>query len=198
MAKREIQEINAGSMADIAFLLLIFFLVSTTMDTDKGILRMLPPIIPESEQQEIDINTRNILTVNVNKDNHIQVYGSQMINISELRDIAKNFIKGESQYGAMAPEMKTVNLKECGFPIELATEHIIQLKNDRGTSYKTYIQVQNELTAAYTDLRNEFVREYFGVETMDQLADEKIKKEIEEEVYPRKISESDPVNVGGN
>ena len=105
MAKREVQEINAGSMADIAFLLLIFFLVTTTMDSDTGLMRKLPPIQDPEEQKIEDqqINERNILEVLVNKDDFIQVEG-EVIQLGELRAIAREFIDNPNEAEDM-PEM---------------------------------------------------------------------------------------------
>ena len=92
MARRALQEINAGSMADIAFLLLIFFLVSTTMDTDKGIIRILPPIPDEeTKQEEVKVKERNIFVVLVNRNNQLLVEG-EPLDIKDLRKKAKEFI----------------------------------------------------------------------------------------------------------
>ena len=138
-SKRGLQEINAGSMADIAFLLLIFFLVTTTMDVDTGIARKLPPM-PEDEQIEDDsqIHDRNIYVVLVNSNNQLLVEGVPM-DISQLKNGAIDFIDNNG----INPDLS-----------DNPEKAIISLQNDRGTSYKTYIQVQNELTAAYNDLRN--------------------------------------------
>lgn len=192
MAKREIQEINAGSMADIAFLLLIFFLVTTTMDTDSGILRKLPPM-PEDEQQidEIQIRERNIFVVLVNRDNQLLVEGEQM-NINDLRDAAKEFIVNPADDSDL-PAKELVEFELIG-PMMVTSKHVISLRNDRGTSYKTYIAVQNELMAAYNELKDELALRKFGKKFDDLKEDQQ--KAIEE-VYPLRISEAEPKNVGG-
>ncbi len=193
MAKREIQEINAGSMADIAFLLLIFFLVSTTMDTDMGIITKLPPMPEEKQQDEkVDVKERNIFVVLVNRDDKLLVEGEQM-DIKDLRQATKNFILNPYD----EPDLPVKEIVDVPFfgPMELTTKHVISLQNDRGTSYKMYIAVQNELNAAINDLRDEFSLRKFGVRYDDLEDQDKIA--AVETVVPRKVSEAEPRNIGG-
>ena len=181
MAKRRgLQEINAGSMADIAFLLLIFFLVTTTMDVDSGIARKLPPM-PDEEMQEDDsqINAKNIYVVLINTNNQLLVEG-ELMDISQLREGAKRFINNNG----IDPNLS-----------ENPDKAIISLQNDRGTEYKTYIQVQNELAAAYNELRNDAALNKFGKRYID--LNKTDKKEIRK-MYPQKISEAEPKNIGNN
>ena len=181
MAKRRgLQEINAGSMADIAFLLLIFFLVTTTMDVDSGIARKLPPM-PDEEMQEDDsqINAKNIYVVLINTNNQLLVEG-ELMDISQLREGAKRFINNNG----IDPNLS-----------ETPDKAIISLQNDRGTEYKTYIQVQNELAAAYNELRNNAALDKFGKRYID--LNKTDKKEIRK-MYPQKISEAEPKNIGDN
>ena len=181
MAKRRgLQEINAGSMADIAFLLLIFFLVTTTMDVDSGIARKLPPM-PDEEMQEDDsqINAKNIYVVLINTNNQLLVEG-ELMDISQLREGAKRFINNNG----IDPNLS-----------ENPEKAIISLQNDRGTEYKTYIQVQNELAAAYNELRNDAALNKFGKRYIDLKKTDK--KEIRK-MYPQKISEAEPKNIGDN
>ncbi len=179
-SRRGLPEINAGSMADIAFLLLIFFLVTTTMDVDTGIARKLPPM-PEEELQDEDpqIHAKNIYVVLINANNQLLVEG-ELMDISQLRDGAKEFIdnNGKDANSSENPE-----------------KAIISLQNDRGTEYMTYIRVQNELAAAYNELRNKAALNKFG-ERYDNL-NETQKKEIRN-MYPQKISEAEPKNIGGD
>ena len=179
-SKRGLQEINAGSMADIAFLLLIFFLVTTTMDVDTGIARKLPPM-PEDEQIEDDsqIHDRNIYVVLVNSNNQLLVEGIPM-DISQLKSGAKDFIDNNG----LNPELS-----------DNPEKAIISLQNDRGTSYKTYIQVQNELTAAYNELRNAAALSEFGAKYYDL---PKSQQKTIRKKYPQKISEAAPKNIGSN
>lgn len=178
--RRGLQEINAGSMADIAFLLLIFFLVTTTMDVDSGIARKLPPM-PEDEIKEDDsqINAKNIYVVLINTHNQLLVEG-ELMDIADLRDGAKRFINNNG----LNPNLS-----------ENPEKAIISLQNDRGTEYKTYIQVQNELAAAYNELRNDAALDKFGKRYTDLNKTEK--KEIRK-MYPQKISEAEPKNIGDN
>lgn len=196
MARRTIQEINAGSMADIAFLLLIFFLVSTTMDTDSGIVRKLPPM-PEKEQQEdqVDVKERNIFVVLVNRNNQLLVEG-ELMDIKDLRDAAKEFILNPYDDPDL-PAKEWIDVEFFG-QVEVTKKHVISLQNDRGTSYEMYIAVQNELAAAYNDLREDLAERKFGVKYSDLKGqDNEAKRDAIEEIYPMKISEAEPKNVGG-
>ena len=154
MAKRSAPEVNAGSMADIAFLLLIFFLVTTTIETDSGLNRKLPPI-EEIEDPPI-IKEKNIFTVVVNKNNQLLVE-EELVDISDLRALATEFLDNGGGEGEDACEFcqGARDPKSSDNP----EKAIISLKNDRETSYKVYIAVQNELVAAYNVLRDrEFMR----------------------------------------
>ena len=179
-SRRGLPEINAGSMADIAFLLLIFFLVTTTMDVDTGIARKLPPM-PEEELQEEDpqIHAKNIYVVLINTNNQLLVEG-ELMDISQLRNGAKEFIdnNGRDANSSENPE-----------------KAIISLQNDRGTEYMTYIRVQNELAAAYNELRNKAALNKFG-ERYDNL--NKTQKKKIRKMYPQKISEAEPKNIEGD
>lgn len=176
---RALPEINAGSMADIAFLLLIFFLVTTTMDSDSGISIKLPPM-ETVETPPADIKARNVLEVLVNSNNQLLVEGDVM-RINQLRDKTKKFITNE---GA-DPNMSVSPDKA-----------VISLKNDRGTNYVTYISVQNELKAAYREVRDEYSQRKFG-RKYDDLIDKAQIEEVKDK-YPQKISEAEPENTGGN
>jgi biopolymer transport protein ExbD len=190
--KRAIPEINAGSMADIAFLLLIFYLVTTTMDTDKGINRKLPPWDEEIIEDPPIIKERNIFTVLVNSNDQLLVE-DEYIEISQLREKAMEFIDNNGD-GSCA---------YCkGFKIPTSADNpdkaVISLQNDRGTSYGMYVKVQNELVAAYEDLREKYAEEEYGksYRGMDPKEDKDIIKEIKT-AYPQKISEAEPLNIGG-
>ena len=194
MARRQPPEINAGSMADIAFLLLIFFLVTTTMDVDSGLQRMLPPP-PEDVLEEVDIKKRNIFIVLVNANDQLFVKGEPG-DIRSLRREAKEFIANPAGKENL-PEKEYKEVPFFGnYPI---SKQVISLQNDRGTSYETYIKVQNELAAAYNELRNELAMSQFGKSYDDLVAlkDEERVKAIRV-IYPQRISEAEPKNIGGN
>jgi biopolymer transport protein ExbD len=191
MARRDVGEINAGSMADIAFLLLIFFLVTTTMDVDSGIARKLPPPPePNQEQDDSKIKDRNIFVVLINKNNKLLVE-NEPLDIRYLKEKAKEFIENPLDKDNL-PEK---NEKEVDFFGKvMVSKGIISLQNDRGTSYGTYITVQNELAAAYNELRNELAMRRFGRNYADCNKDQQ--KAIQK-VFPQKISEAEPKNIGG-
>lgn len=170
-------EINAGSMADIAFLLLIFFLVTTTIAEDKGILVKLPPWSDE-EPDITQLKTRNVYSVLVNAQNQLLVRGEEM-DLDDLKDKTVEFISNPYNREDLA---------------EAPNKAIISLKNDRGTSYGTYLEVYNELKAAYYELWDELSRQKFGVPYSDEMpiAQQKvIKGEI-----PFVISEAEPTSFG--
>ncbi len=191
MAKRETPEVNAGSMADIAFLLLIFFLVTTTMDTDTGLARMLPPMVPAGQDDAPPINKRNVFVVLVNANNQLLVQ-NEYLHINQLKDKAKEFIENPLDRADL-PAKDIKNVPGLGdFAI---SKGVISLQNDRGTQYQQYLNVQNELQRAYTELREELAIRKFNKKFDDLSVDE---QDAIKTVYPQRISEAEPKNVGGN
>jgi biopolymer transport protein ExbD len=198
MAKREIQEINAGSMADIAFLLLIFFLVATTMDIDTGISRLLPPM-PEEEELNDDqeIRERNVFVVLINKDDDLFVEDG-FYDVSELKDMTKDFFLNPDNDPKLSEKRE---ITTDYFGTMMVSKGVISLQNDIGTSYGKYIAVQNELAAAVNELRNELCMQRFGrkYEDLDPLNEnEAALIEDVKKVFPMAISEAEPKKVGGN
>lgn len=194
MAKREAPEINAGSMADIAFLLLVFFLVTTTMDSDFGLMRKLPPPLDPNVPKPPPIKERNVFVVLANANDQLLVEG-EIMDVSQLKEAAKEFIANPMNKEEL-PEKKMVDVPLFGMtPV---SKQVISLQNDNGTSYDLYIQVQNELAAAYSELRNELAKEKFG-KSFDDLLEAKDKPKVKaiRKVYPQRISEAEPKNVGG-
>jgi biopolymer transport protein ExbD len=193
---RPVNEINAGSMADIAFLLLIFFLVTTTMDIDTGITRKLPPP-PPKDVEPPKVKDRNIFKVLVNKNDRLLVNG-QPGDISLLRQQAKEFLRNDNLLNPNVPETSPEKKEEVipmlGGAVYIS-KGIISLKNDRGTSYDMYIQVQNELAAAIRELRDELSNNYFGMDFGKLTDDEKI--EAIQTAIPVAISEAEPEDIGG-
>ena len=191
MAKK-IPQINASSMADISFLLLIFFLVTTSMDVNQGLARRLPaPIPPDQKVEDKDINKRNLLVVKINSANQLMVQG-QLMDVKQLREKAKEFIKNEND-NAFMPKLFE---EDFGAPIGVVRytkDHVISVQNDVDTQYQAYLEVQNELVAAYNELREECAQKYFH-KAYNEL-DEDQQKQIQK-VYPQKISEAEPKNYG--
>jgi len=187
--KRGIPEINAGSMADIAFLLLIFFLVTTTMDVDSGINRKLPPWNPDiPEDQNNKLKQKNLFTVLVNSNDKLLVEDEYM-DLKDLRSAAMRFLDNNGDKTCSYCEGSR-NPASSDNP----NKAIISLQNDRGTSYKMYISVQNELAAAYNELRDREAQQMYGL-NYDELKEAQ-KDEIAD-MFPQKISEAEPVNLGG-
>ena len=233
MARKKRQgpgEINAGSMADIAFLLLIFFLVTTTMDTDSGILRQLPPPIPKDAPEPPKVKERDVYVVLVNSRDQLLVESSLM-DISELKKGTREFftnpdnletlperrkitraevtekiayfkglIAGDASNQSYNKELtkwnkrlNTINL--LGEYYELPGSAVISLRNDTETSYDMYIQVQNELTRAINELRDELSEEKFGKPYKELNKDDVEEKKMIlaiRQVYPQRISEAEP------
>ncbi|MGB7786498.1 MAG: biopolymer transporter ExbD [Salinimicrobium sp.] len=200
MARRSSPEVNAGSMADIAFLLLIFFLVTTTIETDSGISRKLPPMQDENVEPPI-IKEKNIFQVIVNRNNDLLVE-DELMELKDLKDAAVAFLDNGGGVGQEA-------CSYCQGAKDPASSDnpnkaVIMLVNDRQTEYGTYIAVQNELVAAYNELRNRTAQRLFGKSFDKMEADydnvnyngnkEKLKEQIEQirDMWPQKLSEADP------
>lgn len=190
--KRGVPDINSSSTADIAFLLLIFFLITTSMDTDKGLARRLPqPPEPNQEIDDIVVKERNVLAVRLNASNQLMV-GSEYMEVRDLKAKAKEFIVNPYN-DVKLPEKHAKNIAFFG-DVMVTEKHVISLQNDRGTSYQAYIDVQNELVAAYNELRNELAKETFG---LDYNALNEDQQKAVRDYYPQKISEAEPKNYGG-
>ncbi|TVQ82961.1 MAG: biopolymer transporter ExbD [Bacteroidetes bacterium] len=184
-------EINAGSMADIAFLLLVFFLVTTTMDVDTGLRRLLPPPIDPNAPEPPPVRERNVFVVLVDMNDRLLVRG-ELGDIRRLREQTKNFIQNPTN----DPNMPAKFMDEIENLGEVERSRgVVSLQNDRGTSYEMYIAVQNELAAAFNDIRNELSMERFGVR-FNQLTDQDLVDAIRRAV-PLAISEAEPKDIGG-
>ena len=191
MAKsKKIPEINASSQADIAFTVLIFFLVVSTMDIDTGIVRMLPPMAdPNVKQEDIKVKERNLLLVFVSGSGNIMA-GGKVISLNALKDKAKEFILNPLDDKDL-PEKKPTEIdmpdgSKWTYPV---SEGVISLQNTRDTSYQVYIQVQNELTRAFNEVRDEVAMSKFGKKFAD-LSDAESK--VITKALPMKISEAEP------
>jgi len=205
---RETPEVNGGSLADIAFLLLIFFLVTTTMDIDTGITRLLPPEPEKDQETEVKVNKRNVLVVLLNRSDRLMVGGAEMDRL-DLKSKTIEFFTNPANSETL-PEMEET---EVQFPLGSSTmlradgkwtgrvsKGVISLQNDRSTTYGKYLQVQNELVAAVNELRNNFCNLYFDMDFEELNTANPIEEEIYDgirKIYKMNISESDPKNIGG-
>jgi biopolymer transport protein ExbD len=191
MAKK-IPEIPSASLADIAFMLLIFFLVTTTMDVDSGLERRLPQWVPpEQLDEDQQIKERNVFVVLVNRNNDLLVEG-EYANIGNLRERAKEFMANPYDDETL-PEKEPKQVPYFGEM--MVTKGVISLRNDLDTQYGTYIAVQNELVAAINELREELARQQFGKPYKELEMDQ---QNAIREIYPSRISEAEPKKVGGN
>jgi biopolymer transport protein TolR len=194
-------EVNAGSMADIAFLLLIFFLVTTTIETDAGLDRMLPPIEPPDT--DVVIKQKNIFTVNINKNGQLLVE-EQLMSLEGLKEAAMDFLDNGGAPSGSPEYCNYCKGSRDASSSDNPQKAIISLKNDRETKYSTYITVQNELVGAYNELRNreaqrlyrrdftEMEAEYLNPETPSSVRDElKDKVKAVQELFPQKLSEAE-------
>ena len=194
--KKKVPGLNQSSTADISFILLIFFLITTSMDTDMGLARRLPR--PPEENQEdatMDIKSRNILYVRMNSAGQLWVKDemeSGYEDLKNLRNRVKEFVKNEKNLSKY-PEKHVKNIDILG-QCFVTDKQVISVQTDRGTPYAVYFEVQNELVAAYNELRNELSKQKFG-RPYDALGDEE--KVAVRAYYPQNISEAEPKKYGG-
>ena len=189
MAKKKVPEINGSSMADIAFIALIFFLMVTTMDKEEGIARQLPPIPPEDQKVEDQkVNRRNIIQVKINAADRLLAGGVPM-DVSQLKDKIKEFMTNPYDDPNL-PEKEEQDIPGLG-KVKVS-KGVISLQNDRGTSYQAYITVQNELVKAINELRDDFSMKTFG-KKYAKLDEEQ--QEAVREAVPQRISEAEPKDV---
>ena len=189
MAKKKVPEINGSSMADIAFIALIFFLMVTTMDKEEGISRLLPPIPAEDQKVEDQkVNRRNIIQVKINSNDRL-LAGSQPMDVSQLKDKIKEFMTNPYDDPNL-PEKEVQDIPGLG-PVPVS-KGVISLQNDRGTTYQAYITVQNELIKAINELRDDFSMKTFGKKYSKLNEDQ---QEMVRKAIPQKISEAEPKDV---
>ena len=189
---RKVPEVPTASLADIAFLLLIFFLVTTTMDVDSGLERRLPQWVDPNLEIDDDqqIKERNVFVVLVNRDNNLLVE-NEWEEIANLREKAKEFMANPNNLENL-PEKEPVQVPLFGEV--MVSKGVISLRNDLDTKYGTYIAVQNELVGAINELRDELAMEKFTkkYENCDEQQQDAVRM-----VYPSRISEAEPKKVGG-
>ena len=193
-SKRKVPEVNSSSQADIAFSLLIFFLVATTMNTDTGLARMLPPMPPENQAQEdVKVKERNLYLVLVSGNGAI-LAGTQNsqtdIDLRQLTDKAKEFILNPLDSEDLPEKQdKEIKLPDGSTWVYPVSQGVISLQTTRETGYEVYIQVQNELTRAFNEVRDEVALRKFG-SRFSELAEAERNAIVE--AIPLKISEAEP------
>lgn len=188
--KKTLPGMNSSSMADISFLLLTFFLLTSSINTDLGIQRRLPPP-PDPNVQPPEIYKRNTFTVKVNRADQL-LFDGQIGEVTGLKDRAKEFLSNPQNLINL-PEKTVMEIPLIG-SYEVS-KGVISLQNDRGTSYDMYFKVQNELTAAINELKDELSITRFGRGYKDCLPDQ---REAIDKAIPTAISEAEPKNIGGN
>lgn len=195
--KRKTPDINAGSQADIAFLLLIFFLVATTMNTDTGLARMLPPLPPEDQKQEdIKVKERNLFLVLVSGSGNIMAGTAkqqEVIPLQQLKEKAKEFILNPMDDENLPEKTdKEIELADGSKWVYPESQGVISLQTTRDTNYQSYIMVQNELTRAFNEVRDEVAIRKFGAKFSELNAEE---RDAVSKAVPMKISEAEPRNI---
>lgn len=196
--KRKVPGLNASSTADISFILLIFFLVTTSMDTDRGLHVRLPNPPEENQQDPPKVKDRNTMVVTVNMHNDIMAkvggFESKVVTVGELRQLAKDFIANRDN-NAKLPELHPVELP-APFGVQPITKnHVISFVTDRATSYDLYFQIENELYGAYNELRDELAKRTFGYGYRECNEDQQL---AVRQYYKCMISEAEPKNYGQN
>ena len=190
MGARKSPEINSGSMADISFLLLTFFLLTSSINTDLGITRKLPPPLDPNAPVPPPIKERNVFVVLVNSRNDLMVEGRPM-NVKDLKKATKDFLANPNEDPNLSEKTsKTIDL----IGEYNVSKGVISLQNDRGTSYEMYIKVQNELLAAINELRNELSKQKFSTDFVK--LNDKMQDAIKDAI-PVSISEAEPKDIGG-
>ena len=182
-------EINSSSTADMAFLLLCFFMMTTTMDQDKGLQRRLPPMPdPNQKAEDQKVNRRNIIVVKINSADRL-LAGSEPMDVSQLKDKIKEFLTNPNNDPSL-PEKEEIDIENFG-PY-MVSKGVISLQNDRGTSYQAYMAVQNELVKAVNELRDDFAMANFAKLYSKCNEDEQA---VVRKAVPQNISEAEPKDV---
>lgn len=163
----QIPELNTSSTADISFMLLIFFLVTSSMDTDKGLLRQLPPL-PQEQTPPTDVRKDHVMQVTLDARDQLAINGT-LLTPRQLKEQIMAFVVADR------------------------TEHVISIRTDRATTYEAYFRMQNAIVAAYAQLREAYARERFG-KSYSELVEEQ--RDEVNQYYPQRISETKPSEGG--
>lgn len=190
MASKKTPALNTSSTADIAFLLLCYFLMTTTMGDQAGLQRRLPPMPdPNQKVEDQKVNKRNLIVVKINSQDRL-IAGNEIMDVSQLKDKIKMFLTNPTNDPNL-PEREVKTIEDYGsYPV---SKGVISLQNDRGTSYQAYIAVQNELVKAVNELRDDFSLKTYG-KVFTSLNDDQQK--VVKNCIPQNISEAEPKNIG--
>lgn len=181
--------LNTSSMADISFLLLAFFLMVSSINTDMGIARKLPPPLPPNQDKPPEVHQRNIFVVKINSKDRL-LFDGEIGRVEDLKERAKTFLSNPDNL----PNLPEKEMREIPILGKMeVSKGVISLRNDRGTSYDMYFQVQNELAAAINELKNELSVNKFGKKYAD-LKD--AQRDAIDEAIPVAVSEAEPTKVG--
>ena len=165
----QIPELNTSSTADISFMLLIFFLVTSSMDTDKGLLRQLPPL-PQEQTPPTDVRKDHVMQVTLDARDQLAINGT-LLTPRQLKEQIMTFVAADR------------------------TEHVISIRTDRATTYEAYFRMQNAIVAAYVHLRDRYARERYG-KGYGELVEEQ--RDEVNQYYPQRISETKPSEGGAS
>jgi biopolymer transport protein ExbD len=183
---RKVPGLNTTSTADISFMLLTFFLVTSSMDTDKGLPRQLPPPQDETQELELMVKERNVLEIGIDDKNQLTV-GGEVTNMKELQKRVELFVENAAN-DPQLPEKSTREVNLLG-RTQVSDRHIIAIQVSRKTSYNTYFEMQNAIVAAYNHLRNQLALKHFGHSLAKCSTEE---RDAVSMVYPQRISEQQP------
>lgn len=190
--RRTMPQLNTTSTADISFMLLILFLVTTSMDADKGLARQLPPIAdPATQVQANDVSRRNVMQIKLTANSQILING-RAVDVNKLQQRVEEFVDNPANRPDL-PEKTVENVPLLG-RCRVADKHVLSLDADRNARYDTYIKVQTLVMNAYTDLRNKLARKHFGL-PYSQCNDKQ--KDAIRACYPFKMTETYNTQEGG-
>ena len=204
-------QVNSGSMADIAFLLLIFFLVTTTIANDKGLATVLPPKPdPNNPPPEVTKNDRNIFKIQANSLDKLLVEEKVLEDLSLLKDMVKSFVlnfgrpseEAQATYNSLPSSLKAY-VSENGRKPDSSDgpdKAIVSFKVDRGTTYELYVGVLDAVNSAYNEIYAERVDIESGAAFLQldrKDPSQKAKYQSARAGIPRAISIAEPTKFGG-
>lgn len=189
MAVRKPPTLNGTQTADMAFIMVCFFMMVTTMGSEFGLIRMLPPWVEDHDAVE-PINRRNVFIVGISQNNELLVQ-NEHVEVRDIREMVKEFFDLSNDCET-CPEKEYQELPYIG-NIKVNKGALVSLQNDRSTGYRIYIQVQNEIAAAINELRDDFSMQRFGMKYDDLTSTQQ--EVVGRQVYPMAISEAEPRNI---